>query len=172
MNVGGHAVIRMEDLRKLFESFGLENVSTHIQSGNVLFTSPESSASKIEKSLDIKLAKKFGPKAKAFVLTPAQLKKAAAANPLEPEKLESKRRCHVMFLSRKPTPAQFKALKALEGKEYRFELGPGVLYFSYPVSEGGPPRRAVNIERVLDLLGTARTWKVVDQLIEKIEKLK
>ena len=37
INVGGQAIIKMDDLRKMFESFGLQNVQTYIQTGNVIF---------------------------------------------------------------------------------------------------------------------------------------
>ena len=36
INVGGH-VVKMDHLRKLLTSFGLENVETVIASGNVVF---------------------------------------------------------------------------------------------------------------------------------------
>ncbi|MEP6895915.1 MAG: DUF1697 domain-containing protein, partial [Chloroflexota bacterium] len=36
INVGGTKIIKMEDLRKLFESFGFDNIQTYIQSGNVI----------------------------------------------------------------------------------------------------------------------------------------
>ena len=41
INVGGHAIIKMTDLKKMFEFAGLENVQTYIQSGNVIFESEE-----------------------------------------------------------------------------------------------------------------------------------
>jgi uncharacterized protein (DUF1697 family) len=41
INVGGKNIIKMADLKKVFESMGLENVKTYIQSGNVLFKSNE-----------------------------------------------------------------------------------------------------------------------------------
>ena len=37
INVGGHHQIKMEALRALYESLGLREVQTYIQSGNVIF---------------------------------------------------------------------------------------------------------------------------------------
>ena len=51
INVGGTTIIKMADLRKMFESFGLENVQTYIQTGNIIFESTETSASRLEESL-------------------------------------------------------------------------------------------------------------------------
>ncbi len=37
INVGGHAVVKMADLKKMFENLGFSDVTTYIQSGNVVF---------------------------------------------------------------------------------------------------------------------------------------
>jgi uncharacterized protein (DUF1697 family) len=41
INVGGNNIIKMDALKTLFEGLGLTGVTTYIQSGNVLFKSPE-----------------------------------------------------------------------------------------------------------------------------------
>jgi uncharacterized protein (DUF1697 family) len=38
INVGGHKKLPMAELRTLLIRFGLENVKTYIQSGNVIFS--------------------------------------------------------------------------------------------------------------------------------------
>ena len=40
VNVGGKNKVAMGDLRVCFESLGFENVTTYINSGNVVFDSP------------------------------------------------------------------------------------------------------------------------------------
>jgi uncharacterized protein (DUF1697 family) len=37
INVAGHAIVRMADLRQAFADAGCRNVRTYIQSGNVVF---------------------------------------------------------------------------------------------------------------------------------------
>ncbi len=41
INVGGHKIIKMADLKQTFESIGLKQVKTYIQSGNIVFKSEE-----------------------------------------------------------------------------------------------------------------------------------
>ena len=50
INVGGRNV-KMEQLRRIFESIGLTNVETVIASGNVVFDAKAKSAKTIEKKL-------------------------------------------------------------------------------------------------------------------------
>lgn len=38
INVGGHSIVAMADLRKQVESLGLTDVATYIQSGKVIFS--------------------------------------------------------------------------------------------------------------------------------------
>ena len=41
INVAGHAIVKMADLKDAFASAGCRNVGTFIQSGNVIFESAE-----------------------------------------------------------------------------------------------------------------------------------
>ena len=41
INVGGHAIVKMNDLRDAFTAAGCEGARTYIQSGNVVFASSE-----------------------------------------------------------------------------------------------------------------------------------
>ncbi|MCF8564192.1 DUF1697 domain-containing protein [Alicyclobacillus tolerans] len=45
INVGGHNMVKMAELRSMFQSIGLNRVQTYIQSGNVLFDSADDSNS-------------------------------------------------------------------------------------------------------------------------------
>ena len=52
INVGGHAIIKMEDLKQMFESFGLAKVQTYIESGNVIFESNEDDTALLESQIE------------------------------------------------------------------------------------------------------------------------
>jgi len=167
INVGGTSIIKMADLKKVFESMGFTRVETHIQSGNVLFASSEKNIDKIESTIEKKMAATIGRPVKSFVLTAAQLKEAVKHNPFEPEKNED-RQCQYLFLSDKPSKESGKAVMQFQGDEYRFFLHDKVLYYSYAKSLAGN-RKTVNFEKILGVDATARTWKVVNKLIELAE---
>jgi uncharacterized protein (DUF1697 family) len=165
INVGGRAIIKMDDLRAQFEALGLTDVVTYIQTGNVIFSSQDASAERLAHKIEEQLASTLGHRGRVFVLTPVELREAAARNPFDPERLDKEQHCHLMFLSREPDAARCEALMALQGEEYRFAVRGKVLYYAYPRAVAGS-RRAINLERVLGAEGTARTWKVVNKLIE------
>ena len=60
INVGGHGVIRMDDLRAAFERAGGRDVRTFIQSGNVLFAASPREASGIAKRAAVDAARVTG----------------------------------------------------------------------------------------------------------------
>jgi uncharacterized protein (DUF1697 family) len=164
INVGGRSVMRMADLRKLIESLGYDDVTTYIQTGNVVFATEKTDPKKLASAIEAKVAGETGHTTMAFVLTPAQLKRAAERNPFAPKPGED-HRSHLMFLDRAPGAAERKALLALAGDPYSFEVHGKVLYYAYPNSAAGN-RGNIDFERILGVKGTGRTWKVVDKLIE------
>lgn len=165
VNVGKRQV-KMEDLRKLFESYGFTDVSTYIQTGNVIFTAKQADSDKLARELEKKLSRSLGFEVAVFVLSRKQLQSAATTNPFEPERLDSKQRCHLLFLDRAPGADQRKAVMELQGKEYRFAVKGKVMYYAYDRQFDGNRRRNLDLEGALGATGTARTWKVVDKLIE------
>ena len=166
VNVGGHSVTRMSDLRAIFESLGLTEVVTYIQSGNVLFDSRDGDLEHLAHLLEKKLQSVLGYQVPVFLLTRPELEEAAAHNPFDPERRDKEQHCHLMFLSAEPDAAHSAALKALEGDEYSFSIHRKVLYYAYSREAAGSGRRTINFEKVLGVTGTARTWKVVNKLIE------
>ncbi len=72
VNVGGR-VYKMAALREHLTESGLEDVETHIQTGNVLFRSRMRSAAKVEAHVERVLGEHAGFEVPAVILTPAEL---------------------------------------------------------------------------------------------------
>lgn len=165
INVGGHGTIRMADLKAHFEAFGVTDVATYIQSGNVLFTAPETDLVDLARALEKHLARAFGYADPVFLFSHRELRSAVANNPFEPERLDAEQACYLMFLSGEPEAGRREALMARQGEEYRFAIAGKVLYYTY-AREWAGRRRTIDFEKVLGVAGTARSWKVVAALLE------
>lgn len=59
INVGGKSLIKMADLREAMVKDGFKNVSTYIQSGNVIFESAETDKQKLAKKLQKAISSNF-----------------------------------------------------------------------------------------------------------------
>ena len=147
VNVGGSSVMRMADLRARVEKLGYDDVETYIQSGNVLLTTTDS-ARKVTDALENELG------TRAFVYTKSQLRRAAEANPLRREGWRS----HLLFCERKPKP--------VEAEGYECAVVGKVLYYAFPEELAGK-RRSVPFEKLAGAVGTGRSAKVVDEILER-----
>ncbi len=68
INVGGKTLIKMADLKACVEELGVDDVSTHIASGNVLFASGERDAAKLETKIERAIEQHFQLPVKVVVL--------------------------------------------------------------------------------------------------------
>jgi uncharacterized protein (DUF1697 family) len=74
INVGGNNIIKMADLKAFFEELGYKNVTTYIQSGNIVFESTEDNISELSKKLEYELSEKYNYKSTVLVVNYKTLK--------------------------------------------------------------------------------------------------
>lgn len=55
INVAGHASVKMSELQQTFVSAGCKGVNTYIQSGNVIFESPEENTPAVLRRIQTKV---------------------------------------------------------------------------------------------------------------------
>jgi len=67
VNVGGNNIISMSSLKTSFERMGFADVSSYINSGNILFKANERDARKLETQIEAMLAKEHGLGCKVVV---------------------------------------------------------------------------------------------------------
>ena len=81
INVGGNNKVDMKQLKQLFEKHELSQVSTYINSGNIIFSSPEKNREKLTTFIEGIIQKKFGFPVKTLLRTKAEIKKIADSLP-------------------------------------------------------------------------------------------
>lgn len=59
VNVGGNNIISMKSLKASFEQMGMSDVSTYINSGNILFKAKERNARKLENKIEAMLSSEY-----------------------------------------------------------------------------------------------------------------
>jgi len=67
VNVGGKNMIRMSALKESFERTGFGDVTTYINSGNIIFTTQEGDARKLERSIEGMLSSEYELECKVVV---------------------------------------------------------------------------------------------------------
>lgn len=81
INVGGKTLVKMADLKECAETLGLDNVSTFIASGNLLFESAERDPAKLESMIERAIEERFALPVKVVVLSSAEYSRIVRAVP-------------------------------------------------------------------------------------------
>jgi uncharacterized protein (DUF1697 family) len=159
INVGGRNALPMAELVAVLEELGARNVKTYIQSGNVVFVSPEKSALWLSNTISREIMNRRGFEPHVLVLDPEDIERAIRKNPF-PESANDLKALHAGFLASVPEKPDLKTLESLKSKSERFHLIDQVFYLHAP--EGiGRSKLAANAEKVLRVPMTDRNWRTV-----------
>ena len=159
INVGGHNKVPMGDLRALVESLGHTDVTTYIQSGNVVFTSKKNVT---PAALERVIKNEFGFDITVVLRTRAELQRVVKDNPFARADLKT---VHVGFMASKPSPAAVRDLDTDQFAPDEFAIKGTNLYLHLPNGMGRtklPPY----LDRKLKVPTTVRNWNTVLKLLE------
>jgi len=98
INVGGHTV-KMDRLRRLFESFGFSNVETFIASGNVVFQTTSENTAALERKIEAGLQKALGYEVATFIRTDVELARIASYKPFRQSDLVEAKALNIAFVA-------------------------------------------------------------------------
>jgi uncharacterized protein (DUF1697 family) len=163
INVGGHTIIKMADLKQICEACGFENVQTYIQSGNVIFESDEDDTAVLENKIASQVEKVTGFKTQLFVRTIREVQSIAKKSPFTAKANET---VHVAFLKEKPDKKQQEALLSFRSEADDFAVkGREVYNLRYDRENSIFSNNFV--EKILKMPGTTRNMTVIKKIAEK-----
>ncbi len=167
VNVGGHNIIKMEELKNLFLSLGFKNVKTFIQSGNVIFETSEKNIKAVTKKIEAKLNDLMKKDIKVFVRTISELQEIIEQNPFSKTSANDKIKTYVFFLYEEPKnkikiPFYSPTKDAAVFKKTGLQLF--ILVKKIPGKASSPNNF---IEKALGVPATARNWNVICKIVEK-----
>ena len=169
INVGGHQAVRMDALKELHESLGLQDVATYIQSGNVVFTGDDADVAQIQKDIEDGFAQKFGFRVKVMVRTADEFNVIIENNPFQNQPMKELKWVVAMFLASHPISTALEDIqKTYTGPEELHIIGQEV-YIYYPEGIGRSKLTNTFLEKKLKTMGTARNWNTVLRLQKMME---
>lgn len=130
VNVSGANRLPMAEFREMLAEFGLQNVDTHIQSGNAVFHDPgiEGLADKIGSAMLLR----FGFKPALFIMDLAVYRAILAANPYKAAGVADGTKVHIMFLAQPATGTDIAGLRATATAGEEVTLTDKALYIHTP----------------------------------------
>lgn len=161
INVGGHNKVPMADLREIVAGIGCTDVTTYIQSGNVIASSMLA-ARTLASRLESALGQRFGFRPRTMVRTRAEITKVLAANPFadqDPSKV------HVGFLTSAPGKKSTMPSTMESGPDRAIIIGAHV-YLYYPNGVGRTEMTRAPMWREINDICTVRSLRTVTKLAE------
>jgi uncharacterized protein (DUF1697 family) len=171
VNVAGRNMLPMDALRKLYESIGLRNAQTYIQSGNVVFKSNAQDGAAVTKKIEDTIEKKFGFRPAVTLRTAAELKEVLARNPFAKRRgLEASKLLITFFTMEPAVEMRSEILSLKAGNPEEIVIDGRELYIYFP---NGMGRSEVwrGIDRALKKSGTGRNLNTVAKLLEMAERM-
>jgi uncharacterized protein (DUF1697 family) len=175
INLGGKNKVAMTNLRALVTELGHTDVSTYIQSGNVLFTAGhDTDCALAAQAITEAIAARLGVTAPVVVVTREELGQVHAANPFPDE--PDPKRVHAVVLSAPPGPeltakldAAIAQAAAKGAPDAAITIG-RTLYLHTPAGYGNSDLSAAALRIVSSpkagVTGTARNWATITKLLE------
>jgi uncharacterized protein (DUF1697 family) len=161
INVGGHQVVAMSDLRDLLTQLGFESARSLLQSGNLVFRGDARTTGELERVLETEAETRLGIHADFLIRSAKEWREIVARNPFRKEAERDPSHLVVMFLKAAVNAKDVKAVQAaITGPE--IVRGDGRhLYIVYPDGIGRSRLTNAVLEKKLGIRGTARNWNTV-----------
>jgi uncharacterized protein (DUF1697 family) len=168
INVGGRNKVPMADLREAVEAVGHTDVTTYIQSGNVLFTSTRPRA-EIESELEKRLERRFGFPLVVVVRSHAQLRAIVEQAPKGFGKKPGTYHSDTIFLRSPLTPAKAMQVVKLRDEVDQVWIGRGVLYFARLSARRTQSKMSSIVGTPEYALMTIRSWQTTTKLLALLD---
>jgi len=167
----GKRRMKMEALRALYESLGLRDVQTLVQSGNVVFRSEQKNLAALTKKIETAIAREFGFYSDVILRTAAELRDTIGRNPLAKRASTEPRSFLIWFLVSDPGEEIRKQVRAVRTEPEELRIDGREVYIYFPNGMARPQMKWAAIEKILAVRGTGRNWNTVTKLLEMAEKL-
>jgi uncharacterized protein (DUF1697 family) len=164
VNVGGN-MLKMDRLREIWSKLGFKNVRTYIQSGNVIFDSPDP-PSKWTIAIEKKLAGKTRLPIHMVFRTATDLKKVIEANPFLKQAGIDRSKLHVTFLGDVVSKDVLKKSGNLTSGPNELRVLGREAYLYCPNGYGQTKLHNTALEKLLGAKATTRNWNTVNKLYE------
>ena len=169
INVGGKNLIKMPALKACFEANGFEDVTTYIQSGNVLFAEPATPAAELTRRIEAMLAGAFDYVPTVVVRNRKQMRAIVDRAPKGFGSEPTKYRYDVIFLKEPLTARAAIRHVPTNPAVDSGHAGTGVLYFSRLEAKATSSRLNRIVSSPIYPSVTIRNWNTTTKLLSMME---
>jgi uncharacterized protein (DUF1697 family) len=164
VNLAGHKMVAMADLRAMLTDLGFAEPRSLLQSGNLVFQARAQASARLERVLEQEAQRRLDLETEFHVRTAAEWQTLIKRNPFPDAARKDPGHLLLMCFKDAPAPKDVKALQAaIKGREVVRAVGRQA-YVIYPDGVGSSRLTTALIDKTLGLRGTARNWNTVLKL--------
>jgi uncharacterized protein (DUF1697 family) len=157
--------MRMTDLKRAGEELGFGNVSTYLQSGNVIFDCRRAEAGQLATHIEDKLSEAFGFAINVIIRTQQELERIIETNPLLGSADVARDKLYVTFLADVPDKTVVSKLDVTPGADEKFAIVGKEVFFYCPNGYARTKLNNAAFEKKLKTIATTRNWKTINKLL-------
>jgi len=161
----------MKALQDVYVSLGLQNPRTFIQSGNVVFKTPEQDLAALAKRIENGIEQSFSFRSDVVLRTTAELRQTIAKNPFANRPDIEPRKLLVTFLVNHPSKEAVAKVLEIQADPEELAIHGRELYIYFPNGMARPKLSLPAIEKILNVSGTGRNWNSLLKLLAVAEEL-
>jgi len=171
VNVGGHNKIKMDELRAVYQSLGLRDAQTYIQSGNVVCRAEKRELATVCTRIEKGIERNFGIRPSVIVRTAPELREVMVRNPFAKRSGIDASRLLVAFLASSPAADALDKVLKIKCEPEELRVSGRELFIYFPNGMARPTLSLATVERTLKIPSTGRNWNTVRKLLEMAEAL-
>ena len=169
VNVGGNNMISMRSLKESFEHLGFTNVTTYINSGNIIFQSKEDDPRKLERKIEQMLSIDYQLDSKVVLRSLSEMEKLVKALPQDWGG-DSDWRYNVMFLRHSIDSEKILSELPIESDIEEVLYRPGAVLWSVEASESSRSKMVKLSTRKISQDMTVRNINTTRKLYDLMKK--
>ena len=168
INVGGHHKVPMAELRKELEAMSFQQVTTLLNSGNVIFETHSSEDTELAERIATRIEKVFQFPVPTIVISADSILKLLNEDPFKDEILTKESRGYVSFLQHKPNlsiqlpwVSEDRSLKILKADD-------NLICSFLDLSKAKTPEAMKILEQLFGKQMTTRNWNTIERIAGKL----
>ena len=165
INVSGHNKIQMSELKSLYEELKFKNITTYIQSGNVIFSAKQTDFTVLSKKIEKIIFEKYGFTVPVILRNINELQSIVINNPFLKIKNMDIEKLHVAFLSNIPSNENLEKIKTFHHEPDAFIIKGKEAFVYCPNGYGKTKFTNTFFENKLKVTATTRNWRTVNKLL-------
>ena len=165
INVGGKNMLPMKELTRMFAAAGCGDVTTYIQSGNVVFSAKDKVVAGLGGLIAKQVEEQFGLQVPVVLRTAAEVETVIRSNPFL-RAGAAEETLHVSFLADRPGAGLVAGLDAGRSAPDEFVVVGREIYLRLENGVSGTKLSNAYFDSKLKTVSTMRNWQTVLKLAE------